>query len=152
MPHPRGESDSLDAQSLTLLALQFAAHQNYIEARVFYSAAKPQNATSAALSDFVRRTFPLAAGHSPCATSPQALPLARRALPLNQYDSDRSHADENPTIKQLDKPQFDYGPFPISASYPIYGIIKSNVLHFLPPGLYQGPSAGRNYEKETCNY
>ena len=43
VPHPRGESDSLDAQSLTLLALQFAAHQNYKAAQVYDSAAKPQN-------------------------------------------------------------------------------------------------------------
>ena len=31
------------------------------------SAALPQNTYSAALPDFVRRSFPLAAGHSPCA-------------------------------------------------------------------------------------
>ena len=35
----------------------------------------------------------------------QALPLTRRVSPFTHYDSDRSHADENPTIQQLIKPQ-----------------------------------------------
>ena len=37
----------------------------------------------------------------------QALPLAHRAFPFSHFDPDRSHADENPTIQQLDKPQLE---------------------------------------------
>ena len=98
-----------------------------------------------------------------CILSRLRLPTnAVRCAPVGPAKRCPTHNPYAPSIRaacrpathrhQLDKPQFDYGPFPISASYPIYGIIKSNVLHFLPPGLYQGPSAGRNYEKETCNY